>query len=141
MLLLQCCDVAVLQLCGEHFVILDQVSVALSGSVSYCKRLTVLITQQKTVVKFLMSLQQICLFPLYRLQYLPCPSSFILNTQNQSDSANKEYGGGDLISSKTRNASSGREHLMTNPTCDIHHILDFKIRLLGKGNLGSFYSY
>lgn len=39
-LLLQCCDVAVLQFCAELFVILGQVSVALSSSVSYCKRPT-----------------------------------------------------------------------------------------------------
>lgn len=77
-LLLQRCDVAVLQL----FVVLGQVSVALSDSVIYCKRLTVLIIKQKAIVKFLISLQQICLFPLYGfpVQYLSCPSSFNLNT-------------------------------------------------------------
>lgn len=43
---------------------------------------TVLITKQKTVVKLLTSLQQICLLPLYRfpVKYLSCPPSLILST-------------------------------------------------------------
>lgn len=63
--------------------------------------------------------------------------------RNQSVSVNKEYGEGDLISNKTRKASSGKECLMTSYTsyaCQ-HGEEDFKIRLLGKGNLGSFCSY